>query len=161
MTMAARSRQAQNFDPGTADGPRPQIVVYALADACAALAAAVALDVAVTLVSPPGAAAFAGPGWFRELAAQARDAVPGARFDSVLDCGGAAGHALAAIREGVAAISFDGPDTVRAKIADIAAQAGCALVDIDYETALDLDGVADAAAACREWLARYRANSRP
>jgi hypothetical protein len=135
------------------DTPRPQIIVYALADACAALQAAAEQNMAITLVSPPGAAAFAGPGWFRELMAQARDAVPGARFDSVLDCAGEAGHALAAIREGVEAICFNGPDAARRKIEDIAAQAGCALVGIDYAHALDLDQVADAQAACRDWLA--------
>lgn len=141
------------------DRPKPQIVVYALADACAALQAAAGQNTAVTLVSPPGAAGFAGPGWFREVVAQARDAMPGVAFDSVLDCASEAGLALAAIREGVEAIAFDGPDDVHGKIEDIAIQAGCALVGIDYAHALDLDQCADAPTACREWLARYSANN--
>jgi hypothetical protein len=150
--MAAHPQKAQKFGPGMSDRSRPQIVVYALADAHAALEAAAGQNMAITLVSPPGAAGFAGPGWFREVVAQARDAVPGVAFDSVLDCAGEAGLALAAIREGVEAICFDGPSDTRAKIDDIAAQAGCALVEIDYERALDLDQCTDAAAACRDWL---------
>lgn len=145
--------------PGVSDRLKPQIVVYALADARAALAAAAELNVGLSLVSPPGAAAYGGPAWFRELVTQARDAVPGAAFDSVLDCAGEAGHALAAIREGVEAIAFDGPDEARAKIEDMAAQAGCAVVEIDYAHALDLNQHADAAAVCRDWLARYSANN--
>ena len=136
----------------------PQIVVYALADACAALQAAVECDIEISLVSPAGAAAYGGPAWFREVVAQAHDAVPGAAFDSVLDCATEAGHALAAIRDGVQAICFDGPEDVRGKIQDIAIQSGCAIVKIDYEHALDLNQCADAAAACRDWLALQSAN---
>jgi len=138
---------------------KPQIVIYALADARAALQAAVEHDIEITLVSPAGAAGYGGPAWFRELVAQARDAVPGAAFDSVLDCASEAGLALAAIREGVRAIGFDGPDDVRHKIEDIAAQSGCAVATIDYDHALDLDQCADAAAACRDWLALKSANN--
>ena len=141
------------------DDPKPQIVVYSLADARAALQVAAELNVKVTLVSPAGAAAYAGPAWFRELVTQARDAVPGAAFDSVLDCASEAGHALAAIRAGVAAIAFEGPDEVRHKIRDIAAQSACALVEIDYEQALDLNDCADATAACRDWLASKSAEN--
>jgi hypothetical protein len=141
------------------DKSKLQIVVYALADARAALQAAADCQVAVTLVSPAGAAAFGGPAWFRELMAQADDAVPGATFDSVFDCSSEAGHALAAIREGVGAICFEGPEEVRAKIKDIAAQAGCAVIAIDYAHALDLNECADAAAACRTWLAAKAAEN--
>lgn len=131
---------------------KPQIVVYALADARAALLAAIEHNIEITLVSPAGAAAYGGPAWFREVVAQARDAVPGATFDSVLDCASEAGHALAAIRDGVQAVCFDGPDDVGNKIRDIADRSGCAIVEIDYTHALDLNHCADAAAACREWL---------
>ena len=141
------------------DKSKPQIVVYALADARAALQAAADCDIAVTLVSPAGAAAFGGPAWFRELMVQAGEAVPGATFDGVLDCASEAGHALAAIREGVGAICFEGPDDVRAKIQDIATQAGCAVVAIDYENALDLNECADAVATCRAWLAAKAAEN--
>lgn len=135
------------------DTLKPQIVVYALADAIAALQAAEQLDIAVTLVSPTGAAAFGGPAWFCELMAHAHDAVPGATFDSVFDSATEVGDALAAIREGAPAISFDGPDDVRGKIAEIASRSGSALAEIVYARALDLNECADPAAACRTWLA--------
>lgn len=139
------------------DELRPQIVVYALPDACAALAAAAEHNLRITLVSPAGAAAFAGPGWFRALVTQASAAVPQANFDTILDCAGDAGLAMAAMREGVSALCFDGPNDVRAKIEDIAAQSGCVVTRIDYEKALDLDTCQDAAAACRDWLEQYLA----
>ena len=141
------------------DALRPQIVVYALPDACAARQAAAAHGLPITLVSPAGAAAFAGPGWFRALVAQASAAVPRADFDAILDCAGDAGLAMAAMREGVAAICFDGPDDVRAKIEDMAAQSGCVVSRINYGMALDLDQCQDAATACRDWLATKMAEN--
>lgn len=135
------------------DKTPPQIVVYALADAVAALEAATACGVKITLVSPASAAASAGPAWFRALVEQAREAVQAAAFDSVLDCATEAGHALAALREGLQAVSFSGPEDVRAKIEDIAHQSGSTVVNIDYDAALDLNQCDDAAAACRDWLA--------
>jgi hypothetical protein len=141
------------------DELRPQIVVYALPDARAALQAAAQHDLQITLVSPAGAAGFAGPGWFRALVTQAGAAVPQASFDAILDCNGDAGLAMAAMREGVAAICFDGPNEVRAKIEDIAAQSGCVVRMIDYQTALDLDQCPDAATACGDWLAMKMAEN--
>ncbi len=135
------------------DRLKPQFVVYALADARAALQAAKELDAAITLVSPAGAGAFGGSAWFCELIAQARNAVSGATFDSVFDCASEAGDALAAIREGVTAIRFDGPDEVRRKVEDIAAKSGSTLAEIDYARALDLNECADPLATCRAWLA--------
>ncbi len=139
------------------DKLKPQIVVYALADAIAALEAAAEQGTEITLVSPPGAASYGGPAWFRELIVQATGAVPQARFNSVLDCATEAGYALAAIRDGVPAICFNGSDDVNRKICDIAEQSGCAVVAIDYENALDLNECADAAAACRKWFASQSA----
>ena len=158
--MNAIIRQAANGRP-MSDPTRPQIVVASLDDARAALRAAAASDTGVTLVSPPGAAAYGGPAWFREVMAQAGAAVPDARFDCVLDCAGDAGTALAAMREGVAAVGFDGPCEVRGKLADIAAQSGCALVVIDYARALDLTAAEDAEAACRDWLGAHGRETAP
>ncbi|NKB50411.1 MAG: hypothetical protein GKS02_13720 [Alphaproteobacteria bacterium] len=143
------------------DQSRPQIVIYALADACAALAAAAEHGTAITLVSPAGAAAFAGPTWFRAVVTQAGAQVPSAKFDCALDCAGDAGLAMAAIREGVPAICFNGPDAARCKIEDIAAQSGCAIASIDYESALNLDQCAEPLATCRAWLAQKLAENEP
>lgn len=134
----------------------PQIVVHSLDDAIAALRAAKACNTAILLASAPAAAGFAGPAWFHELAQQAAAAVPGAEFIAVLDCADAPGHALAAIRTGVAAIAIDLADTRRAPLPDIAAQAGVAIIAIDYANAFDMQNTAsrdeDRESACRTWL---------
>lgn len=74
----------------------PAVIVHGLEEACAVLA----LALPVTLLSPPGAAAGAGCGWWRALVAQAGNACPQARFTDLLDCGEASGQALAALRIG-------------------------------------------------------------
>ena len=135
-------------------GLPPAFVIHSLAHAQAALAAADELGVPVTLLSAPSAAAYAGPGWFRAVAAQACAAHPGVQVTAVLDCGDMAGHALAALREGVAAIRFAGDTS--GKIEDIAGQYG-ALVVTGRPEALDLATVADRdmMAACKEWLEKH------
>jgi hypothetical protein len=79
-------------------------------------------------VSPPGAALFAGPIWFRALIRATR-AESGVDADVifVLDCGDAPGAALAAIRARVEAIAFRGKRSVRARLAAIARRAGVAM----------------------------------
>ncbi len=132
----------------------PAFVIHRLAHATAALAAAAELGVPVTLISAPAAAAYTGPGWFRAVAEQACAAHPGVAVTAVLDCGDMAGHALAALREGVMAIRFAG-DTA-GKIVDIAGQYG-ALVIAGRPEALDLAAVADRdrMAACTAWLEKH------
>lgn len=126
----------------------PRIVVHCRAHAEAAVAAAEALGVAVTLVSPPAAAAYMGPAFFLEMV---RDMAP--PHDAVLDCGHAPGHALAALRQGVKAIRVAAASDVLARIADIAAKRG-ARVDTAEDSALDLEPVPESRwlAACHDWL---------
>jgi len=133
----------------------PAIVIHGLAHAEAALAAAAALGVPVTLMSAPGAASYAGPGWFRAVVEQAHAAHPGVEATALLDCGDRPGHALAALREGVTAIRFSGKTAD--KIEDIAAQNGARVVR-ERPPALDLKEVAgDPLAACRDWLTKQMA----
>ena len=136
---------------GRRTAPRA-VIVHSLADAVAALRAARALGVPVVLRSAPAAAGYAGPAWFRELAAAATEAFPDVAFVASLDCGAAAGDALAALRAGVTTIRFRGARPVRDKIVAIARRCG-ARIDQDHHKALDLQGLADPEAACRAWLA--------
>lgn len=101
------------------------VVVRNVDDAIRACRAAADSRHTLIAVSPPGAASFAGPLWFKALTSAARKAT-GARKEVVfaLDCADAPGSALAAIRVGVEAIVFGGTGTVRGKIAAIAARAG-------------------------------------
>lgn len=119
----------------------------------AALQAAQSLDTRVTLLSAPDAAASVGPGWFDAVVALASQRVPEAEFDAVLDCGAAAGDALAALRHGVKVIRYSGANQVA--ISEIAEQQG-AFVLQERPVSLDLSDAAqagqDLATACREWL---------
>jgi hypothetical protein len=143
-------------DPVIAD---PVIIVHALGHAVAALRAAAAARRPVVLSSAPGAGGYAGAGWFRALVEAARAAVPEARFSAFLDCGDAAGPALAALRAEVEGVLFIGRADVAGRLADIARQHGARLDTVRPAAALDLGADFFAAEAilvarCAEFLAR-------
>jgi hypothetical protein len=75
----------------------PAVIVHGLPDALAALAA----GKPVTLLSAPGAALYAGCGWWLALVTEARARYPSVTFIGILDCADATGHALAALRIGL------------------------------------------------------------
>lgn len=104
----------------------PAVTVHALAQAEAALGAAGPAGVA--LLSAPGAAVFAGPAWFVALTAEAGRRHPGASWTAVLDCAGAPGAALVAIRAGVRTVILDGAAPAFAAVAAAAAEAGACLL---------------------------------
>ena len=79
-----------------------------------------------------------GPGWFQEVIAAARAAVPEARFFPLLDCGDHVGAALAAIRTGVEGVVFTGRSDVAYRLADIARQYGVRFETERPAGALDL-----------------------
>lgn len=157
--MAARcslfSRRAACHSSRAMETPgadTPTFVVHSLAHARAAAAAAAAAGRPVRLRSAPGAAGYAGVGWFLALVGAAREAVPDARIDGVLDCGSDLALAIEAIAAGAGRIAFTGEAAARDKIADIAATAGTAL-DAGGGAALDLRHTPDPATACRNFLA--------
>jgi hypothetical protein len=77
-------------------GGNPAVVVHGLADAHAVLT----LQRPVTLLSAPGAALYAGCGWWRALIERARSDHPNVALDDILDCADASGLALGALRSG-------------------------------------------------------------
>jgi fructose/tagatose bisphosphate aldolase len=91
----------------------------------AALLAARAQGSSPTLVTPEDAAAFYGAGYLAALQERARQEFPDVAFTLVVDCGDAAGYALACLRAGVKTISME---PLNEKIADIARQMGAELV---------------------------------
>jgi hypothetical protein len=107
----------------------------------------------VTVLSAPVASAAAGPAWFTAVVEQASIAHPDAHFTAILDCGALPGGALAALRHGLKAIRYDGPQW--RKIQDIAAQSGATVLrkrprSLDLITLTgDDDAIVD---ACRQWL---------
>jgi fructose/tagatose bisphosphate aldolase len=127
------------------------VIIHSIDHARAACEAAAALGVPVTLMSAPGAAAYAGAGWFLKAVARASAEHPGARVTAVLDCGDEPGRALGALRQGCEWIRFTGKPRTAAKIAAIAEQYGAALYEGSGPT-LDLVHEPDPYAACRAWL---------
>ncbi len=134
---------------------RPVIIIHSFEQACAALTSAADLSKELTLLSAPDAGMQSGPAWFLSLVEQAQDAVPGAKtieITALLDCGDAPGIVLAALRHGLTDICFTGPPEPLSKLTDIADQQGAVIVTKRPE-GLDLLGVADPLAHCRQWLA--------
>ncbi len=127
------------------------IIVHSLDHARAAVGAAAAAGVPVTLLSAEGAAGGVGAAWFREVVAQASAEHPEVAVTAVLDCGDKPGHVLGALRQGLKRLRFTGRKATAEKLSAIAAQSGAEIVTRRIE-ALDLLDLAEPAAACRRWL---------
>ncbi len=125
----------------------PAVVVHGAAD----LARAAAPGLAFTLLSAPGAAIFAGPGWWLALAALARQRHAALAATDILDCADAPGLALAALRLGQRTLILDPATPAFAAVAATAEAAGACLL-ATRPPALDLaDRTADRRIAA--WLA--------
>jgi len=140
----------------------PAIIVYSLDQATAALSAAGECSREVVILSPPDAAASTGAGVFRALIDLVREKFPEASFTAALGCGDNAGHALAAIRQGIKALVLADDCPARDRVADIAHQNCVCLLSTDVygglkdhspiRPPLDLMESPDPLAACREFL---------
>lgn len=128
------------------------VVVYDLAQASAAARMAATANQQILLLSPPGAGAYMGAGYFAALVSGARATAPGARVLGVLDCADDAGWALGALREGIDGVCFRGPKKIAMKIADIAEQQGAVLFR-KRPPALDLAEAPEPDTALCDWLA--------
>ena len=131
-----------------------RIIIHSLDHARAALAAAAAAGVPVTLASAEGAGGYAGPLWFKAVVETAASEHPGMAAAAVLDCADEAGTTLAALRAGLKRVRFTGADDVRQRLAAIAAQLGAEIESGAPSPALDLLDAGDPARACRAYLAR-------
>ena len=129
------------------------IIIHNFEHALAALSAAEDLDVDVTLISPPGAAATIGATVFRDIVAKAAENYPQARFKSILDCGDEPGMAMGAFRHGIKGVRISNGPELSAKLADIAKQRGGFVYTIHGDE-LDLHNMSEPAAACRAWLTK-------
>ena len=100
------------------------VVVHGIADARAALAPGLAL----TLLSAPGAALFAGCGWWRALVGIARAEHPGVPITDMLDCADAPGRAAEALRIGLKTVIAAVPDDLFASLSALAAESGATVL---------------------------------
>ena len=145
---------ALNGDAGTGK-PHPDggtaLVVHDLDQARAALMAARDLDTPVLILTAPGAAMAGGPLYLKLLLERAASDVAGARWSALIDCGDRAGDVFAALDAGWTRLAFAGTPEAGARLAEIVAGRGARLEPLPVPR-LDLGGVADPAAASREWL---------
>lgn len=95
----------------------------------AVLEAARAANRPLTLITPRAAAETYGAGYLGALQDRADLEFPDVAFTLVVDCGEAAGYAMACLRAGVRTISLQGPADVVTKVSDIARQKGAAVVE--------------------------------
>jgi hypothetical protein len=97
MSVELKASNRLNVKQLSVTGDRyPAVVIHGLAHARAALA----IGRAVSLLSAPGAALFAGCGWWRAVIERARGEYPGVPINDILDCADAPGLALGALRIG-------------------------------------------------------------
>jgi hypothetical protein len=124
----------------------PAVVVHGLAHARVVLA----FGHAVTLLSAPGAALFAGCGWWRAVIERTASEHPGVPIDDILDCADAPGLALGALRIGQRRLVLSPTAPGWQSIAAIAASLGAEVLT-SRPPALDM---ADRNAARRlhDWL---------
>ena len=115
------------------------------------VATVLAVGKPVTLLSAPGAAAFAGPLWWAALARHARAINPGLVAADILDVADAPATALAAFRCGCRAVALDHACPAWPRVESVAREIGARLLDA-LPPALDLDGPG-AARTLATWLA--------
>ncbi|HEV2302201.1 MAG TPA: hypothetical protein VGR91_11595 [Stellaceae bacterium] len=140
----------------------PVIVVHSLAHAVGALKAAARAGQPIVIASAKGAGVYAGPGWFRALVEESREAVPEGRFSALLDCADEAGAALAAIRSGIERVLFTGEEELAQRLSEIARQHGVELVRRRPKPALDLaDAFFDAGESLERRVADILASAPP
>ena len=116
--------------PGLKEALPPAVIVHGLAMAQAALAP----GLAVTLLSAPGAALYAGVGWWQALVHAASS---GRKIPDILDCADAPGRALEALRAGQRRIVLRAPPSVWEDIAERAAGIGASVL-AEAPASLDL-----------------------
>ncbi len=124
------------------------VVVHGVQMAQLAVATAAPLGGALTLLSAPGAGAYAGVGWWQALVALA---CPQGQVAHVLDCGEAPGRALEALRAGQRLLVLRCQPRVWQDLAERATANGGVLL-AEPPAALDL-GQPGATRRLRQWLA--------
>lgn len=118
----------------------------------AALTAAREAERPVTLLAPPGATYTGGVGFWAAIEKRRQELFADVDAALIVDCDGAPGHVMAALRVGLKRLIFDGNAAAHARLADIAAKHRAQLLERP-QAALDLVHEKDALRACRRLLA--------
>ena len=131
---------------------RKSVTVYGVEHAVSAARVAAEVGVAIYLISGDAAAAHAGPAWFRSLLKETRKQAPDADVEGALDCADFTGYALAALREGLSTIIYDG--TANNAVDDIARQCDATVLRSRSESldARAAESAGSLEAALRAWF---------
>jgi hypothetical protein len=114
----------------------------------AVLAAAREASRPVTLLAPPGSTYTGGVAFWAAIDRRRRELFADVDAMLLVDCDGAPGHVMAALRVGLRHLVFDGNDAARARLADIVARHGARL-EPRPQAVLDLIHEKDPLRACR------------
>jgi hypothetical protein len=140
-------------DTGPAPPPDAVVVrVHGWKHVAAVLTAARETGRRVTLLAPPGGTYTGGVGFWAAIDRRRHELFADVAADLMVDCDGAPGHVMAALRVGLKRLIFDGNDAARTRLADIAARHGASLLPRP-PALLDLIHEKDAAHACRRLFA--------
>ncbi len=119
----------------------------------AALTAARESSRPVILVAPPNGTYTGGVGFWAAIEKRRQELFADVAAELVVDCDGAPGHVMAALRVGLRCLVFDGNAAARARLLDIVRQHGARLVPRPRAT-LDLIHEKDLLRACRTLFAQ-------
>lgn len=130
----------------------PVLRVHGWKHVAAALMAAREAARPVILLAPPGGTYTGGVGFWAAIDKRRRELFADVDAELIVDCDGAPGHVLAALRVGLKTLVFDGNAAARARLDDIVDKHGALLVDRP-PAAIDLIHEKDPPRACRLLLA--------
>jgi len=137
--------------PKACAGNLRPIIVYGLSDTKAAAQAVLEQGgQELVILSPSGVAHSLGPQWFKELLVNTAAMFSELRITGIMDCGPYEGHVMNALHAGLKHVRYTGDEEAAEKLAWIGAKTG-AVIHRKFKEILDLKGVADQLAACREW----------
>jgi hypothetical protein len=125
---------------------QPVVVVHNAAHVRLAAEIAARLKAAPCLLTPPGAAAYAGVAYLRAMVAAAPE------LEAIIDCGAAPGHAMAAVRAGWREVHLTGKPDILARIEEMLDEVGGHL-HRRLPPALDLADATDPSSELERWLA--------
>ncbi len=136
---------------GGGGGASRAVTFHGLEHARAAAEAATGLGVPLTLVTAPGAAAYAGAEWFQAVVVELGRQYPDLVIEAWLDCRDRAGDAMGAMRAGVHRIIFTGDAELAGKLRGMAGATGMTVAD-RRPFAFDPRTSSDMVRDCRRWL---------
>jgi len=143
----SRHRRATSAAPAAA-----VVRVHGWKHVAAALTAAREASLPVTLLAPPGSTYTGGVGFWAAIDKRRHELFDDVAAELIVDCDGAPGHVMAALRVGLKRLVFDGNDAARARLGDIVAKHNAVLVERPCAN-LDLIHEKDPLRACRQLFA--------